>query len=124
MSERIDPLEFRPERRQVGPAGRTDRKLWHLDVFGQGMTHSCLHGHQIPRQTLRHFRPNSGRRAAEARKEADKLACDAWNKRMLAFKGPAQPSPTLGDAPNAGYTCLERRYPTRRTQVASVPKRL
>ena len=29
-------------------------------------------------------------RAAEARREADKLACDAWTKRMLAFKGPAQ----------------------------------
>jgi hypothetical protein len=41
-------------------------------------------------------------RAAEARKEADKLTCDAWNKRMLAFKSPAQPSPTLGDALNAG----------------------
>ena len=25
-------------------------------------------------------------RAAEARREADKLACDAWTKRMLAFK--------------------------------------
>jgi hypothetical protein len=42
-------------------------------------------------------------RAAEARREADKLACEAWTKRMLAFKGPAQPSPTLGDALNAGY---------------------
>src|SRR6185312_714723 len=26
-------------------------------------------------------------RAVEARRKADKLACDAWNKRMLAFKG-------------------------------------
>jgi hypothetical protein len=48
-------------------------------------------------------------RAAAARKEADKLACDAWNKRMLGFKGPAQPSPTLGDALNAGYGYLEVR---------------
>ena len=48
-------------------------------------------------------------RAAEARKEADKLACEAWNKRMLAFKGPAQPSPTLGEALNAGYAHLEVR---------------
>ena len=32
-------------------------------------------------------------RAAEARRDADKLACDAWTKRMLAFKGPTQPSP-------------------------------
>ena len=48
-------------------------------------------------------------RAAEARREADKIACDAWTKRMLAFKGPAQPSLTLGDALNAGYTYLEVR---------------
>jgi hypothetical protein len=48
-------------------------------------------------------------RAAEARREADKLACEAWTKRMLAFKGPAQPSPTLGDALNAGYAYLEVR---------------
>jgi hypothetical protein len=48
-------------------------------------------------------------RAKEARKEADRLACEAWNKRMLAFKGPAQPSPALGDALNAGYLYLEVR---------------
>jgi hypothetical protein len=46
-------------------------------------------------------------RARAARKEADRLACEAWNLRMLAFKGPAQPSPTLGDALNAGYLYLE-----------------
>jgi hypothetical protein len=46
-------------------------------------------------------------RATEARKEADRLACEAWNKRMLGFQGPAQPSPALGDALNAGYRYLE-----------------
>ena len=46
-------------------------------------------------------------RAAEARKAADRLACEAWNKRMLGFQGPAQPSPALGDALNAGYFFLE-----------------
>src|SRR5947207_10454362 len=45
--------------------------------------------------------------AAEARKTADRLACEAWNKRMLGFKGPAQPSPALGDALNAGYRYLD-----------------
>jgi hypothetical protein len=45
--------------------------------------------------------------ADHARRKADKLACEAWNKRMLAFQGPAQPSPTLGDALNAGYGYLE-----------------
>jgi hypothetical protein len=46
-------------------------------------------------------------RAMEARKEADRLACEAWNKRMLGFQGPAQPSPALGDAINAGFGYLE-----------------
>jgi hypothetical protein len=45
-------------------------------------------------------------RATEARKQADKLAFEAWNKRMLGFQGLAQPSPTLGDALNAGYGYL------------------
>jgi hypothetical protein len=51
----------------------------------------------------------SAQRAKEARKQADELACVAWNQRMLGFKGPAQPSPALGDALNAGYGYLEVR---------------
>jgi hypothetical protein len=47
--------------------------------------------------------------AEAARKEADRLACQAWNKRMLGLQGPAQPSPTIGDALNAGYGYLEVR---------------
>src|ERR1700686_2399414 len=49
----------------------------------------------------------SAERAQAARKEADRLACEAWNQRMLGYKGPAQPSPALGDALNAGYLYLE-----------------
>src|SRR5258708_1108466 len=49
----------------------------------------------------------SAERAAEARKQADRLACEAWNQRMVGFHGPAQPSPALGDALNAGYLYLE-----------------
>ena len=45
--------------------------------------------------------------ARDARKRADSLAIDAWNKRMLGYKGPAQPSPTIGDALNAGCGYLE-----------------
>jgi hypothetical protein len=51
----------------------------------------------------------SAERAKAARKEADVLACVAWNQRMLGFQGPAQPSPTLGDALNAGHLYLEVR---------------
>jgi hypothetical protein len=49
----------------------------------------------------------SAEKAKLARQNADKLACEAWNMRMLGYKGPAQPSPTLGDALNAGYRYLE-----------------
>ena len=51
----------------------------------------------------------SAERAKAARKEADRLACEAWNFRMLGYKGPAQPSPALGDELNAGYGYLEVR---------------
>ena len=51
----------------------------------------------------------SAERAKHARKEADRLACSAWNNRMLGYKGPAQPSPTPGDALNASYGYLEIR---------------
>jgi hypothetical protein len=51
----------------------------------------------------------SAERARGARKEADRLACEAWNQRMLGYRGPAQPSPTLGDALNAGFLYLEVR---------------
>ena len=51
----------------------------------------------------------SGERAKGARKEADRLACLAWNQRLLGYRGPAQPSPAVGDALNAGYRYLEVR---------------
>ncbi|MBR0710143.1 hypothetical protein [Bradyrhizobium liaoningense] len=47
--------------------------------------------------------------APEAREKADLLSCEVWNARMLGFQGHAQPSPTLGDALNAGYGYLEVR---------------
>jgi hypothetical protein len=37
---------------------------------------------------------HSAERAKEVRKVADRLACEPWNKRMLGFKGPGQPSPS------------------------------
>ena len=65
-------------------------------------------------------------RADEARKVADRLACEAWNKRMLGFNGPAQPSPMLGDALNAGYRYLEVRClgcDTNQTVVFDIVRR-
>jgi hypothetical protein len=49
----------------------------------------------------------SAERAVAARKEADRPACEVSNYRMLGYKGPAQPSPALGDVLNAGYLYLE-----------------
>ena len=49
-------------------------------------------------------------KAAETRKKANGLTCEAWNKRVLVFKGPAQPSPRLGEALNAGYSYHEVRW--------------
>jgi hypothetical protein len=50
---------------------------------------------------------SAAERTAEARKQADRLAVEAWNKRMLGFQGSAQPSPPLGDTINAGFGYLE-----------------
>jgi hypothetical protein len=68
----------------------------------------------------------SAERAAEARKKADQLTCEAWNKRMMAFQGPAQPSPTLGDALNGGYLYLEVKclgYDTHQTVPLDIVRR-
>ena len=52
---------------------------------------------------------HSAAAAKEARKVADQLDVKAWNQRMLGYQGPAQPSPTIGDALNAGCGYLEVR---------------
>jgi hypothetical protein len=52
---------------------------------------------------------HSAERAAEARKETDRLACVAWNQRMLGFQRTGLASPSLGDALNAGFLYLEVR---------------
>ena len=67
-----------------------------------GRAHPLSHGHQVTRDHLRRIDPGSGRAATEARKKADRLAVEAWNKRMLGFQGPAQPSPTLGTRSTPG----------------------
>ena len=54
------------------------------------------------------IRASAERALRRARKPTD-LPCEAWNQRMLGYKGPAQPSPTLGDALNAGFLYLEVR---------------
>ena len=50
-------------------------------------------GHQVREAIYGGSVQAAAERATEARKEADRLAVEAWNKRMLGFQGPAQPSP-------------------------------
>ena len=53
-------------------------------------------------------RANEKRAAGEALiREADDLACQSWNERMWADGGPIDPSPTIDQAINGGYTWLE-----------------
>lgn len=44
---------------------------------------------------------------AKHARDADLLACPAWKLRMLGYRGPAQPSPTIADALNARLSFLE-----------------
>jgi hypothetical protein len=69
--------------------------------------HFSLHGHQSRETIYGASVRAAAERATKARKEADRLSCDALNKRMLGFQGPVQPSPALGDALNAGFLYLE-----------------
>ena len=64
-------------------------------------------GHQVMGSYLQGVGSGCGRTGSGSSQEADRLACEAWNKRMLGFQGPAQPSPALGDAINAGFGYLE-----------------
>jgi phage FluMu protein Com len=53
-------------------------------------------------------RSHEKRRVGEALiREADNLACQSWNEKMWSDGGPAQPSPTIGQAINGGFPWLE-----------------
>ena len=104
MNERTARLVCLP-RASPNPSGLPiDARLAHSALMSTKSRENIYGG------AVRH----SAERAAVARKEADQLACIAWNQRMLGFKGPAQPSPSLGDALNAGYLYLEVRCPRLR----------
>jgi hypothetical protein len=42
-------------------------------------------------------------------RKADDLACQSWNERLWSDGGRAQPSPTIGQAINGGYSDDRRR---------------
>jgi hypothetical protein len=52
-------------------------------------------------------RRNARRNATEAARAADRAEAEAWSIRMEGYGGPAQPSPTIGQCLNGGYSWLE-----------------
>ena len=78
-----------------------------LPVHHRVRAHPLAMGTKVTGDDLRRIVRAAAARATEVRNEDDRLAVAAWNKRMLGFQGPAQPSPAIGDALNAGYCYLE-----------------
>jgi hypothetical protein len=58
-------------------------------------------------------------------KQADRLLCESWNERMWADGEPIDPSPTIDQAINGGYTWLQiecsRCKAARDVDLASLP---
>ena len=73
----------------------------------RGPAHPLSHGHKSRETIYGASVRAAAERAAEAARKPTGSPVEAWNKRMLGFQGPAQPSPTLGDALNAGFGYLE-----------------
>ena len=58
--------------------------MWICSVSGTPVpvwAHPLSYGHQVTGDDLRRFSRAAAERATGARKEADRLACEAWNKR-------------------------------------------
>lgn len=51
------------------------------------------------------------KRVADAGREVQAAACEVWSAQMQGYGGPAQPSPTIAHAINAGYNFLELKCP-------------
>ena len=58
--------------------------------------------------------------AIKAVREADRAGAEAWSIRMEGYGGPAQPSPTIGQCLNGGYSWMEIECNRCKTR-ASIP---
>lgn len=66
-------------------------------------------------------RAESARKKYEvARRERDAAECQLWSDQMEGFGGPAQPSPTIGQCLNGGYSWLQVKCAHCST-MASIP---
>ena len=82
-----------------------------------GGAHSLRYGHQITRDHLWRLRPAAAERAAEARKAADRLACEAWNKPHASLPRACPALAPLGRRPQRRLSLSRSKMP--RLQHAS-----
>src|SRR5213080_1064935 len=61
------------------------------------------------------------KRAAEAGREADRAEAEAWSLQMEAYRGPAQPSPTIGQCINGRLGWLEVECHRCKTRASLPP---
>jgi hypothetical protein len=67
-------------------SGRTRERLW-----GDRVRAARIHADQ------------TRKRADQAAREADAVACELWSNQMEGFGGRALPSPTIAEALNGGF---------------------
>jgi hypothetical protein len=98
--KQLEPKMLRPRLRQAA--------IWSGLAILAHQAHSAnmgtKSGDYIYGSTIR----ATAERAKEARKVTDRLACEAWNYRMLGYKGRPNPRLLFG-ALDAGYRYLEVR---------------
>lgn len=70
-----------------------------------GKTRDRLWGDRVRSARIR--ADHARKQADDAIRAADRAACELWSNQMEGFGGPAQPSPTIGQALNGGYGFLE-----------------
>jgi hypothetical protein len=80
-----------------------------------GKTRERLWGDRVRAARVR--AEHAHRQAKEAQRAADAAACQLWSEQMEGFGGPAQPSPTIAQALNAGYGFLEVQCKRRETRT-------
>jgi hypothetical protein len=89
-----------------------------------GKTRERLWGDRV--RAARIHAEHARRNAATSAQEADAAECVLWSAQMEGFGGPAQPSPTIGQALNGGYGFLEvqcKRCETRATILLEYVRR-
>lgn len=67
--------------------------------------------------------PGARKAAQKANRGADRADAEAWSVRMEGYRGPAQPSPTIGQCLNGGLRWLEVECNRCKTR-ASLPLRI